>query len=30
MFVEIEKRAAEIQTKFTDIWSEPFYKDAAE
>lgn len=29
MFVQIEKRAAEIQTKFTDIWTEPF-KDAAE
>jgi DNA modification methylase len=30
MFVEIEKRAAEIQVKFDDIWQEPFYKDAAE
>jgi site-specific DNA-methyltransferase (adenine-specific) len=30
MFGEIEQRSAEIQTKFTDIWSDPFYKDAAE
>lgn len=30
MFIEVEKRAAEIQVKFDDIWQEPFYKDAAE
>lgn len=30
MFAQIEKRSAQIQTKFTDIWHEPYYKDAAE
>jgi DNA modification methylase len=30
MFVEIEKKSAEIQVKFENIWGEPYYKDAAE
>jgi site-specific DNA-methyltransferase (adenine-specific) len=29
MFVEVEKKSAEIQVKFSDIWNEPYYKDAA-
>lgn len=30
MFVELEKRSAEIQVQFADLWTEPYYKDAAE